>query len=108
VIDERTHGVRRTYQAGCRCKACAAAEAGYRAELRRLARTGRPPLGALVRAGDAARIVRALLVERFTRRRVADEAGLERHTVRLSPSSRVRLSTILRLRRTARRLLGEL
>ena len=39
------HGERRSYQAGCDCDACRAAEATYRATVRLVHRAGKKPLG---------------------------------------------------------------
>jgi hypothetical protein len=48
-----THGTRQMYQrAGCHCLPCRAAEAGYRAALRRLHVLGKLPLGATIPARD--------------------------------------------------------
>lgn len=45
-----THGTRTRYQQGCSCTPCRAAEAGYRANLRRLKARGLTPPGTLVNA----------------------------------------------------------
>lgn len=51
------------YQAGCTCTPCRAAEARYRAGLRKRRAQGRPILGALVPAADTWRLLRQLRPE---------------------------------------------
>jgi hypothetical protein len=106
MTPEPRHGERRTYQAGCLCPACRAAEAAYRTTLRQGHRAGRRPLGALVPAREAARLVQRLLVERFTRCQLAAHAGLERHAVPVTAGQVVRWRTVLRIRRAWRLLIG--
>ncbi len=104
----QAHGHRADYQAGCRCLPCRASEACYRADLRQQHREHRQPLGAIVTAQDAAQLVRSLLLERYTKQALAAHAGVERHTlIQLKPSQRVRLSTVLRVRRAYRILMGQ-
>ena len=100
-----THGLRKSYQAGCHCVSCRAANSQYIAHLRQCHHEGRAPLGALVPAADAARLVRRLLLERYSQRRLAQESGTERHTLQMTSSQLKRLKTVLKVRRSYRRLM---
>lgn len=100
------HGDRRQYQLGCSCPLCKAAEARYRTHLRSLHRAGTVPLGALVAARDAARLVRALLSEAYTRRDLGAYLGCHRQRLPRLAKQRVRLRTVLRVRWGYRRLMG--
>lgn len=102
-MTEHPHGERATYKTGCKCTPCRAAEARYRSDLRHAKHQA---LGALVRAEDAARMVKSLLAERYQRQQIAQVAGLHRHRLKLKPSQRVRLSTVLRVRLAYRKLMG--
>lgn len=106
MVKAPEHATRYTYQKGCRCLPCRASNANYQARLRQIHREERRPLGAYQTAQDAARLVRSLLLERYTKRALATKAGLERHTLKLKPSQRVRLSTVLRVRHAYRMLIG--
>lgn len=102
------HGTRSRYQAGCRCIPCRAANAIYVAHLRSLKAKGLPALGTLVNAKEAGAHVRAILVERYSRRQLLAQTGLERHTLpRLNATTRCRLKTVLRLRRAYRYLVAD-
>lgn len=60
------HGTRSYYQqAGCRCLPCRAAEAAYRAGLRRRHLKGLPILGELVDAEPSKRMLRVIRGEYF-------------------------------------------
>lgn len=102
-----THGTRATYQTGCHCVPCRAAEATYRSQVRRLHARDRVPMGAYVPASEAARAIARLLIERYSKRQVARLAGLERRTLVLSTDQRVRLRTLLKVRRVTRMLLED-
>jgi hypothetical protein len=56
---------------------------------------------------DAARLVRALLIERFSKRELAERAGLDQRCLKLTAGSHVRLSTVLRVRRLYKLLMVE-
>lgn len=69
------HGIRRTYQCGCRCRPCAEANRQYSAHYRAARRDGVPVLGARVAGTEAARIVVALLEEGYLKREIATWLG---------------------------------
>lgn len=102
------HGVRWTYQQGCKCVPCRAAEARYRSELRKRHAKGLPILGSILPAADAARMVRSIQIEGYRRRQLAEQAGLHRNTLPgLKPSQLVQLRTILRVKRAYRIMIGD-
>lgn len=95
-----THGLRRAYQVGCRCLACAAANTAYSASYRAALRRGRPPLGAHVTGRDVQRLVVSLVADGWTRAAIAIALG---HTTpRLQYRARVTVRTQLRIRRLQR------
>lgn len=96
------HGTRSSYQAGCDCLPCKAAEAAYRADLRRRHLKRLPILGALVSPVEARRRVRQLKLEEYTVARIAQLAGWRNGRVQLGQRERIRLSTLVRIRRVAR------
>jgi hypothetical protein len=100
------HGLRRSYKRGCRCVRCRAAEASYRAELRRLEATGRIPLGRRVPGQAVDRHLRSLVSEAFTRQDIARRARLHRTTL-WRQHGRVTLGTYLRVSALWRRHCGE-
>lgn len=105
--DALLHGCRSTYQGGCRCTPCRAANAQYMATLRTRQAHGQAPLGTLVNAKEAGAHVRAILIERYSKRELLKQTGLERHTLpRLNATTRCRLKTVLRLRRAYRILVA--
>lgn len=53
------------------------------------------------------RRLQALLTERYTRRALAPRLGLHPNTLTLTAEQRIRLSTVLKLRRGYRMLLGD-
>lgn len=96
-----THGTRTSYQhAGCRCPACTAAETAYRAHFRLTKAKGRLLLGQSISASEAWARIRVLKQEGFTQQRITGRPR-DRHLPlpALSPASKVRLRTLLRLRR---------
>jgi hypothetical protein len=107
--ERRSHGQRRTYQAGCRCTPCKAAEAVYRSILRLRKAKGLPPVGKVVSAIEARRRIRQLLREGYTRARLAEMLG--RRNGKLPPVLSnmtvdprhvgIRIRTLLRIRRIA-------
>lgn len=103
------HGTRQAYQGGCKCRDCRCANAAYISHLRILKAKGQQPLGILVPAKDAARAVRYLLIEGFSQRRVAKEAGLVKRDVlqNFTAEQLIRLRTQLKLRRAYRMLILE-
>lgn len=108
VAVNRRHGERRTYQAGCTsgpdgtaCTLCRAAEAAYRATLRQKHLKGLPVLGVLVSPVEARRRVRQLKLEGYTVARIADMAGWRNGHVQFGSRERIRLLTLLRIRRVA-------
>lgn len=99
-----THGTRATYQSGCACTPCRAAEATYRTQLRQRKAKGLPLLGMLVRAVEARRRIRQLKLEGYPTTRIAAMAGWADHRsrhIQFDEQARIRLSTLLRIRRVA-------
>lgn len=99
-----THGTRTAYQKGCACTPCRAAEAAYRAQLRVRKAKGLPLLGALVSPVEARRRVRQLKLEEYPEPRIARMAGWREprsRQVRFGQRERIRLWTLLRIRRVA-------
>jgi len=100
------HGQRRTYQAGCRCLPCKAANARAEANRRAAHRQGRRPLGSKTSPVEAARLVRVLLRERYTRRQIAQALGLKSGRLRLHPEA-ITVAKYLRLKRFYRQAMGD-
>lgn len=100
------HGQRSTYQAGCACTPCRAAEAAYRAALRRRQGRGLPPLGSLVPASDTWQRIRAFQREGLSKAALAHALGLKSRELSLHPV-RVRLRTALKVRRLYRQMLSD-
>lgn len=98
VATERRHGERRTYQAGCSCTPCKAAEAAYRADLRKRHLKGLPILGALVSAVETRRQLRLLITEYETEDALAQRFGLHDPRVRVGRHV-VRVATALKVQR---------
>lgn len=92
------HGVRRSYQHGCRCADCRAANAAYFVRYRAAYRSGRVPLGARVHKREAERLVAALLVERFRKKDLAFALGKKRPGLQLGHTATVTIRTVLALR----------
>lgn len=107
IVTEHPHGTRTRYQlTGCRCLPCRASNAQYMRGLRRQHLKGHTPLGTLTTAADARKLVRAFLTECWSKRQLAPQVGVERKTLRLAPDQRIRLKTLLKLRRGYRILMG--
>lgn len=98
------HGTRQTYQSGCHCTPCRAANASYIAHLRTLKAQGRQPLGILVPAADTAKRIRQLILEQMKRKDIARELGLKSPILQLHthPGAWLRLRSVLRIRRLHR------
>ena len=75
VTDPGPHGRRRTYQGGCPCPACRAANTAYSARYRQAQRAGRPVLGARAPAREALKVVKVLLAEGYRRADIARGLG---------------------------------
>jgi hypothetical protein len=95
------HGTRARYQRSCRCVPCRAANTRYQVALRLLVRHGRTPLGVTVAAAETWRHVRALTADGITRRDIAIALGLARPRLDwpTGPGAKMRLRTVLRVRR---------
>jgi hypothetical protein len=104
ALASRPHGVRATYQAGCRCAGCTAANTAYGRAWRRDRRAGRVRLGAIVSAQEARRHVRALLAERIRLQAVAAALGLRNRSPRIHRDG-ITLRRSLALRIVRRRFL---
>lgn len=102
-VSPEDHGTRRQYQSGCRCLPCRAAEATYRAELRRKQVKGLPILGAYISASEAWARIRVLKQEHFANRQITGRRDHNRP--KLTPEGRVRLVTLIRLRALCQRYL---
>lgn len=100
----REHGLRRTYQLGCRCAPCAAVNAQYSASYRAATRAARPPLGAHVAGREAARVVAALVDEGYTKAMIASWLGHRWRVLHWRRGAGVTLRTVLRLRLIQRRV----
>lgn len=107
--DAGAHGIRRCYQAGCRCAPCQAANTAYTRQYRERQRAGRPVLGAHVAGREAVRIVATLEAEGLTRSDIA--RGLGHQPDRSWPElaiardgAAVTWRTLYRLRRLLRHL----
>lgn len=96
------HGTRACYQQGCGCTPCKAAEALYRSSLRLRHLKGLQLFGGLVSAVEARRRVRQFKDEGYTRRQIAVLAGYKNGHLQFTHQHRIRLSTLLRLRKVAR------
>lgn len=92
-----THGLRRSYQHGCHCDDCRAANAAYSVWYRDAYRSGRLPLGAHVDKREAERLIQALLVERFQKKDLAHALGKKRPGLQLVHTA-VTVRTVLALR----------
>ena len=101
-----THGTRKTYQAGCQCTPCRAAEASYRAHIRRLHATKRPPLRSLISPVRARQIIDRLRIEHLKQAQIARALGLKNRSLRLHPDA-ITVAKYLRLKLFARRLLAD-
>ena len=99
-----THGTRPSYQAGCPCVQCRAAEAAYRAALRHTHRMKQIPLGTIVSAVDTWKRIRALKAERVTAGAISRRLGLRRCGLALH-ADRVTLKNALKVRLLCRALL---
>jgi hypothetical protein len=107
--DPTVHGRRRSYQCGCACPACLAANAAYSRRYRAAQRAGRPVLGAHAPAREALKVVRVLLAEGYRRADIA--RGLGRQPARPWPEltigrrgAAVTWRTVYRLKVLLRRL----
>jgi len=102
------HGVRRTYQRGCRCAACTTVNTAYSAQYRQAARAGRPPLGAHVAGTEAARVIAALVAEGYRKGQIAAWLGHRRLVLHWrvvnGKAAGVTVRTVLRLRAIQRRI----
>jgi hypothetical protein len=102
-----THGQRKTYQAhGCRCTPCRAAEATYRASIRRLHASRRPPLRSLISPVQARQIIDRLKIEHVKQAHLARALGLKNRSLRLHPEA-ITVAKYLRIKLFARRLLAD-
>lgn len=97
------HGTRACYQrAGCHCTPCRAAEAAYRAALRRLQATGKRPLGSLMDAATVRALVKGMRIEKFTFAEIARRLGVKCQRFQLQ--DRVTIRRYLAVRRVYRQV----
>jgi hypothetical protein len=99
---EPSHGTRVRYRRGCRCTACRAANAAYWTDWRKGKRGGRVPLGALISAAEAHRIIKVLRAEFLTRQRLAEALGRHHDLARLTHQQMITVRTLLKVRRVYR------
>lgn len=100
------HGTRATYQSGCGCLPCKAANSAYVQHLREQARKGIPPLGATTSAIETWRMIRALRVDGVKKQDVAKALGLKRPILEWHHDV-IKIRTQLRVRRLYRMLMLE-
>lgn len=100
------HGVRRTYQHGCRCASCAAANTAYSASYRQARRAGRPPLGAHVAGTEVARLIAALREDGYTHAQIVAWLGYRGRVLHFRHRRSVTIRTLLRVRALVRRVTG--
>lgn len=100
------HGTRSSYQLGCRCLRCRAAEAQYRTLLRRRHVMGQVLAGAYVPAREARALIRRLLPDFLSRANLARALGLRAPMLRLG-ARWVRRRTYRRLKQVEQRYGGE-
>lgn len=103
VSIERRHGERRTYQTGCRCLPCCAANAHYQEYYRTLLRTGRVPLGSRTDARETWRLITHMEREGFSRTDIARLLGLKRpilelHHVLVTVRNALKIRRLVRLK----------
>ena len=103
-IARAEHGLRVVYQRGCRCLPCRAAEARYRATLRRQDLRGEVPLGRTVPAGLLWRRVRTLILEGLSEEAICRALGVKALHF---GQDRVTVGSQLRVERLYRRVVGE-
>ena len=97
-----THGERVSYQRGCRCTRCKAANAAYVQAFRLARAEGRRLMGARVPAQRTHIAMKLLRIEGFTHKAVDDILGRTRHYARVRRSKVVTLRTELRTLRLYR------
>jgi len=97
-------GCRATYQAGCRCAACTAANTAYSQAWRADRRSGRVRLGAIISPREARRHLVALKQEAISARAVSSALGLTPRSLQIHTTG-ITLRRTLTLRLLRRRLL---
>lgn len=103
-MSEAAHGLRRSYQHGCSCSSCTAANTAYMAAYRRAQRAGRPVLGAHVAGTEAVRVVAALVDEGYSKVQIATWLGHRWPVLHFHAGEDVTVRTTLRLRAIQRRV----
>ena len=98
-----THGQRQTYQHGCSCPSCRAANARYVAHLRGQHARGECPLGAHVSAVDTWRLIHRMKIEHYTQAMIAKALGLKQgrltfHTTAVTLRTQLKVRRLYRLR----------
>lgn len=100
------HGTLKRYK-GCRCTPCRKANAKYEQKRAKQHIMGKPPLGSLVSATEARRLVRRLEAEHISQKAIAQEGcGLRLSSLRLDTEV-ITLRRHLQIRRYARMKLAE-
>lgn len=95
------HGTRKTYQAGCRCCPCRAANAQYEAARAADKAAGRQRLGCIIPAAEARKRVNQMKSEKISGRAINRQNGLKDHALVLHPSG-ITVRKLLRIRRIYR------
>lgn len=101
-----THGTRRTYQGGCACLPCRAANAAYQSALRHARVRGQQPLGGLVDARVLWKQIESLRVEHFTYTEIARRLGLPCLRIQFD-TDRVTRKNLWKVRRLYRQIMLE-
>lgn len=96
-----THGHRTTYQDGCRCVPCKAANAQYQRALYALRQQGKAPMGSFVDAGTVRKLVKGMLIEGFTFAEIARRLGVKCERFRVC-TDKVTVRKFLQVRRLYR------
>lgn len=97
------------YRSGCRCLPCRAANADYERHRLLAHQRGRPLLGTLVPAADAARKVRQLQIEGITKAAIARALGLKHPILQLhtGPDAKATRRLVLKIQRFWRLKMAE-
>lgn len=95
------HGTRPTYQRGCRCCPCRAANAAYVAQWAKDTAAGKVRLGSIIAPGEAQKRIRQMKAEHLSGRAIIRLSGLKDHALVLHPNG-ITVRKLLRIRRLYR------
>lgn len=102
VAIDRRHGERRSYQLGCRCVQCRAANASYQQRRYADRKAGRAALGSHVPSARLHIMMKVLRIEQLSNGEVAAILGWGRNYSKFYHRSRVALRTVLKVQRLYR------